>query len=56
MEGFSVIIDWPSPPENDDQDDGADDASIIWEYDPALGEPYLEPMRAMISHDSMETP
>jgi hypothetical protein len=32
------------------------DASIIWEYDPRLGDPYLEPMRAMISHDSMERP
>lgn len=36
--------------------DEDDDARIIWEYDDRLGEPYLEPMRAMIHREETETP
>lgn len=47
------MIDIDLPSEDDDQDD---DARVIWEYDPRLGEPYLEPMRAMIHREEIETP
>jgi hypothetical protein len=60
--GHDELHDWAqreaagesSPAERAEADQ--DDAEIIWEYDPRLGEPYVEPMRATINHDSMETP